>query len=271
MKKYIVFIVVFALGAFLFTGCAKKEKKQINDLDIIKKRGYILIGVRDDSYPFGYRDKDNKRAGIDIEISKEIAKSIFNTQSEYGKLEFVNVTAQDRISKLNSKKVDILAATMSVNDKRKLVLDFSTPYFTTSQKIMVRKDSKITNLSYFNKKGRLCVVLGTTGEKIMRLSAPNANVVGVKTYKEAFKQLKLGAVDAILGDDCILKGLINLSNKKTDGEYKIINRAYSNEFYAVAVRKDLNSKDLLNAVNSAIVDIVDKKKLNVIKSHYGLK
>lgn len=264
MKKYIIFIVVFIFSTMFFCGC-KKEEKKLNDLDIIKKRGYIIVGVRSDSYPFGYKDSNNVRAGLDVEIAQQIAKQIFNSDT-YGRIEFVDVTAQDRISKLNSKQVDILAATMSVNEKRKLVMDFSTPYFVTSQKILVRGDSKISHLNYFNSKGRLCVVLGTTGEKIIRLVAPNANVVGVKTYNEAFDYLKNGAVDAILGDDCLLKGIIN-TNK---GNYKIINRAYSNEYYAIALRKTAESKELLNAINVAITALIDDRKINVIKSHYKI-
>ncbi len=263
MKKYIILIVVFVLCSLIFSGCAKKSENK-NDLDVIKERGYIIAGVKNDSYPFGYRDKNNKRAGLDIEIAYEISNAIFNT-SGYDKVKFVDVVPRDRITKLNSGEVDILVATMSVNPKRKLVVDFSKPYFVTSQKLLVRGDSKITHLNYFNKQGRITVVMGTTGEKLIRNLAPNANVTAVKNYKTAFDYLKTGAVDAILGDDCLLKGLINGTDK-----YKIINRAYSVEYYAVALRKNTKSKELMELVNSAISDIIDKKKLNVIKSHYKM-
>ena len=52
-------------------------------------------------------------------------------------------------------------------------------------------------------------------------------------------------VDAILGDDCILAGFKN-------NDLRIINKAYSREYYAVAVRKSEKSKELLNAINAAI-------------------
>ena len=258
MKKYIVFIGVFVFCSLIFCGCFKEEKKP-SDMDLIKEKGYITVGVRNDAYPFGYKNSKNERCGLDIEIAQEIAKQIFNAY-DYGIIRYVD--------KLNSKEIDILVATMSVNEKRKLVIDFSTPYFVTSQKIMVRGDSKISHLNYFNKKGRICVVLGTTGEKIIRLMAPNAYVVGAKNYREAFEYLKTGAVDAILGDDCILKGIINLNDKEKNG-YKIIGRSYSNEYYAVALRKTPESKELLEAVNAAIVEILDSK-INIIKSHYKL-
>ena len=51
--------------------------------------------------------------------------------------------------------------------------------------------------------------MGTTGEKIARLVAPNANLVGAKTYKEAYNLLVNRQVDAVLGDDCILAGYVN--------------------------------------------------------------
>ena len=261
MKKYIVFIVVFICSFFLFSGC-KKDNTPKDDLQAIKEKGYINVGVKNDSIPFGYL-KDGKLTGLDIDIAQEIAKNIFENYSP-SCVNFIVVTPQNRIQKLNSKEVDILVATMSINEKRKLVVDFSAPYFVASQKIMVRKGSKITHINHFNSKGKFAVVLGTTGEKISHLIAPNANVVGAKNYSQALKYLKNYEVDAILGDDCILKGL------NRDNEFKIVNRAYSREFYAVAIRKSSNSKELLNLINSTIAQVLDSKKINIIKSKYRI-
>ena len=44
----------------------------------------------------------------------------------------------------------------------------------------------------------------------------------------------------------------------------------SEEYYAVAVKKSDNSKELLNLINSTIVQLLDKKEINLIKSHYGI-
>lgn len=255
MKKYIVLIIYFVFAIFL-CGCGKK-KPVVSDLQTIQQRGYLIVGTKNDSPPFGYYD-GTTLVGIDIEIAKAIAQNIFHSTSP-DTVEFVSVTPQNRISKLNSKQVDILIATMSINDKRKLVIDFSNPYFVACQKIIVPIDSKITHLNYFNTKGTLAVVLGTTGEKILRLVAPNAHIVGAKSYTEAFELLEGHFVDAILGDDVILDGLNN-------GNYKVINRAYSKEYYAVALRKGEKSKELLSLVNSTILALIDEKKLNFIKN-----
>ena len=254
MKKYIVLILILFVSFFMF-GCSKK-KEEPTDLQVIKNRGYIIVGTKTDSPPFGFYNKEGNLVGLDIDIAYAIAERVFGDKSP-ANIKFVPVTAQDRISKLSRKEVDILVATMSVNNKRKLVIDFSTPYFVANQKILVRKTSKITTLSYFNKEGRLAVVLGTTGEKVARVAAPNANIVGVKNYKEAYNLLINKQVDAILGDDCILARFVNQ-------DLRIVNRSYSREFYAVALRKSPLSKELLNNVNSAITLILDEKKLNLI-------
>jgi len=260
MKKYIVLILIFFMSFFLF-GCAKK-KEELNDLQIIKKRGYLIAGVKTDSPPFGFYNKEKKLVGLDVDIAYAIAEKIFNNKS-YANVKFVPVTAQNRISKLNSKEVDILVATMSINEKRKLILNFSAPYFMASQKLLAKKTSTTTHLQDFNKDGRLAIVMGTTGEKIARLVAPNANLIGAKTYSQAYKLLKTNKVDAVLGDDCIL-------STYEDDNYKIINKAYSREFYAVAIRKNDKSKELLNDVNTAINVILDEKRLNLITKKWFL-
>ena len=260
MKKYIVLTLIFFFSFFLF-GCAKKNEEP-NDLQIIKNRGFIIVGIKTDSPPFGFYNEKNKLVGFDIDIAYELAEKIFGENSP-ANIQFVPVTAQNRISKLNSGEVDVLIATMSINGKRKLILEFSTPYFVANQKILIRKTSKISHLQYFNKEGRLAVVMGTTGERVARLVAPNANLIGAKSYLEAYNLLVNKQVDAVLGDDCILGGYKNK-------ELKIVNRSYSREFYAVAIRKSEKSKELLTAVNSAIVGILDDKKLNLITKKWIL-
>ncbi len=252
----------FLLSFFLF-GCSQKQKeKEPTDLDIIKNRGYLIVGVKTDSKPFGFYDNKGRLVGLDIDIAREIATNIFRDNSP-ANIKFVSVEPRNRIAKLNSQEVDILVATMSINNKRKLILNFSAPYFVANQKLMIRKTSKISHLQYFNKNGRLAVVMGTTGEKIVRKVAPNANLIGVKTYTEARDLLLEKKVDAILGDDCILAGLLTK-------DLKIINRAYSREFYAVAIRKSEKSKELLNVVNSAIAVILDERKINNITKKWIL-
>ena len=255
MKKYILLLAV-VISCLFCSGCFKKTP-DLTDLDEIIQRGYLIAGVKSDSPPFGYY-KDNTIKGIDIDIAKQIANDIFQNESETN-IRYVSVNPQNRIAKLNSKEVDIIVATMSINDKRKLVINFSIPYFLTSQKLMVRKNSKISHINYFNSSGRLGVVLGTTGEKIIRLAAPTARITGARSYKEAVNLLLTGQIDGIIGDDCILKSYVTK-------DLVIVNKSYSKEYYGVAVRKSDRSKELLDEVNNSISTMLDEKKIKALRT-----
>lgn len=69
MYKKIVLVLVFMV--FILCGCAKPQKEPIvNTLDDIIKRGEIVIGVKTDAYPFGFKDKNGKFSGYDIDLAK---------------------------------------------------------------------------------------------------------------------------------------------------------------------------------------------------------
>jgi len=256
MKKYIILLLLFTFSVIFLTGC-KKEEKLTDELEIIKNRGYLVVGVKNDSPPFGYYNEEKQLVGVDIELVKRIAKEIFDSDSSEH-VKFVVVTPQNRISKLNSKEVDILAATISVNQKRKLVMEFSLPYYVTSQKVLIKNTSEIKNLRYFNKNGRLAVVMGTTGEKILSTLVPNASVIGAKSYSEAINYLANSQVEGVIGDDAILAAFL------TD-DYKFLKHGYTREFYAVAVRKNDNTTKLLEVINAAITAYLDEKNINILR------
>ena len=255
MKKYIILLSLFTISALFITGC-KKEEKIVDELEIIKNRGYFVFGFKHDSPPFAYYNKEKQLVGIDIELAKKIAQEIFESDSQ-NHIKFAIVTPQNRIAKLNSKEVDILVATLSVNNKRKMVMDFSLPYFITSQKVLIRKTSEIKNLKYFNKNGSLTVVMGTTGEKILNSLVPNAKIIGANTYLEEINYLANSKVDGVIGDDAILSTFL------TD-DYKFLKHGYTKEFYSVAVRKNDNSLKLLEYINKAITTFLDEKNINLL-------
>ena len=105
LKKLLVFLAIFSV---LLTGCGKKEEPLPDDLQTIKSRDKLIVGVRDDTKPFGYRDKDGNLIGFDIELSKMIAEHLLGDPS---KVDFVVVQADDRISKLADKRLIVVFGT----------------------------------------------------------------------------------------------------------------------------------------------------------------
>ena len=250
IKKVLLLASIFSI---LFCACGKKELPPPDDFSVIKERDRIIVGVREDTAPFGYRDKEGNLAGFDIELSQLIAQHLLGDSS---KVEFVIVNAGNRIGKLNSKEVDILVATMTRTEARAKVVDFSTSYFVAGTAAMVKAKSPYSSLNEFSDKP-LAVVFGTTGETALRDLFPFAKITTYRTYEEAVREVKSGNVEALIADDSVLVGYA-----KRDNSLRLLSHRYSREPYAVAVRQGEQSTYLLQEINEIINYLQSTGKLS---------
>ena len=258
MKNLILIFISFLFSFFMLSACTYVEKKE-NALTHAILTNNLKIGVKCDSKPFGFVDKNGDIEGFDVDIANDIASRITGRQDS---VELVCVTPWSRISDLNSKKVDMVIAAMSITDNRASVVRFSNPYYVAGQAIMVKDNSKIAALSDLNK-ANVGFVLGTTGEKTIRALAPAANLRAAKTYPEVFKLLEDGEIDAILADDSMLYGIL-ADNKG----YKILPKRYTREYYAIAIRQNGESDELFEEVNSILNIMQQNGVINKIKAKW---
>lgn len=257
MKNIVILVLLICV---LLCGCGKKKTVE-DDLSKIEKRGKIIVGVREDAPPFGFRNKEGQLVGYDIDLSKSIAKALLGNENA---IELVPVTASNRILKLTSGEVDILTATMSITNQREQILDFSYPYYIAGQAILVRSSSKATGLRDFRGK-KLIIVFGSTSERNLRTNVPEVDIIGFKTYNDAYKALKAGKAEGIVADDTVLMGYaIN------DKSVRLLKKRYSKEPYAVTFRKGDENKRLLNKVNYVIDDLQNSKKLNKMQEKWQI-
>ena len=257
MKKIILLLL---LMSFILCGCLKNEETQQDMLQVIKERDKIIIGVRDDTAPFGFRNEMGELDGFDVDIAKFVAKYMVGSEN---KLELVPVNAQNRIMKLKSGEVDMLIATMSVTPQRWQLVDFSNPYFMAGQAIMTKKSNPAKGLKGL-KDSRFIVVYGSTAEEDLRKNIPDIHVLGYKTYKEAFQALKDDKAEAIFADDTILYGLA-----QQDDSVHILAARYSQEPYAIAVRKE-GSALFLEKINYIIKSLQESKQLEKLEQKWGV-
>ena len=258
MKK-----IVLALLFLCLICCSCGKKSVINDdLTTITQRDRLIVGIRNDAPPFGFKDKNGFTVGYDADLAKLIAKGILGDEK---KVEFVPVTASNRIMKLNSGEVDCLIATMSITTQRQQFLNFSTPYYMAGQAILVRSSSKATSLRDFTGK-KLIIVFGSTSEKNLRSNVPEVTVIGYKTYNDAYNALKNGKADGIVADDTVLLGF-----STNDKSVKLLPKRYSKEPYAVVFRKDDTSINFTNKVNYIVENLQSTGRLNRLQEKWKIK
>ncbi len=258
MKRIVLALLFMCL---VFSGCGKK-KTASDDLSHIEQKGKIIVGVRDDASPFGFRDKNGVLVGYDIDLARILAQNILGNSSA---VEFVPVTASNRIMKLNSGEIDCLIATMSITNQRQQILDFSMPYYMAGQAILVRSTSKATSLRDFEG-NKLIIVYGSTSERNLRSNVPEVTVLGYKTYNDAYKALKSGKAEGIVADDTIL-----LNFALNDKSVKLLPKRYSKEPYAIAFRKGEQSVRLISKTNYVIENLQSTGRLNRLQEKWKIK
>lgn len=259
MYKRLLFAAIF-LG-LLLCGCATKQTQSVDDLDAILKRDKIIIGVREDTQPFGFKNEKGEFVGYDIDIARIVSQALFNSDK---KVEFVPVTASDRIRKLVTHEVDILVATLSITEQRQRILDFSVPYYLAGQAVMLPAKSDIISLRELSGK-KVIIVYGSTGEQSIRTSIPDVTVIGYKTYNEAYNALKAGKADALVADDTLLYRYV-----LKDKSVKLLPKRYSKEYYAIAFRKDDASQRLQTRINGVLQSMQSTGRLNRLQEKWRI-
>ena len=253
IKKILCGIVLFSV--FILCGCGKKEELP-DKLTVIKERGHLIVGVKYDTKPFGFVDRDNVLKGYDIDLARIIAKKILGNEKQ---VVFKQVYPHNRIAKLNSGEVDLLIATMTITPQREEVVRFSKPYYTVGQAIMVPQGSSVETIANLNGK-RTIVVLGTTGEKNLRRFAPEARVLGYKTYEEGFRALREKRAMAFTTDDTILSGFA-----QDYPEFVILPQRYTKEGYAIAMKKSPSTDSLAIDIDNILEELTRDGTLVALK------
>ncbi len=106
----------------------------------VMERGKVVVGVKADYKPWGYRDADGTIVGMEIDIAQAMADAMGV------ELETVAVQSSNRMQFLEQGKTDMFIATMSDReDRRKIVGITSPPYYTSGTNIMAPKALSFKN------------------------------------------------------------------------------------------------------------------------------
>ncbi|KOO50013.1 transporter substrate-binding domain-containing protein [Viridibacillus arvi] len=263
-KKRILSILLLAFTAvFMLTACGDKKDEEStgNDskgkdaLQTIKDNDKIVFGVKNDTNLFGLKNPSTGDIeGFDIDIAKEIAKSILGDAS---KAEFKEVTSKTRIPMLQNGDINAIVATMTITDERKKEVDFSDVYFKAGQALLVKKGSSIKSIDDITKKTKVIAVKGSTSTQNIREKAPEAQVLEFENYAEAFTALKAGKGDTLTTDNSILYGMAD-----EDSNYNVVGDLFTDEPYGIAVKK--GNTELVEAINKALTEMKDSGRYDEI-------
>ena len=174
-----------------------------NAVAAIKTRGYLIAGVSADSLLLGSRNPvTNVIEGFDIDMVHAVAQAIFGDPN---KVQLVVISSAQRTDVLEKTQVDIVVRNMTMNCDRWSKIAFSSEYYQSGLKILVKKGDKTTSLAGLAGK-KVCAPT-VTSSLIAVQKTPGVIPVGAATHTGCLVLFQNGEVDAIAGDDTVLAGL----------------------------------------------------------------
>ncbi|MEU8761044.1 glutamate ABC transporter substrate-binding protein [Streptomyces sp. NPDC048659] len=237
----------------------------------IKQRGKLIVGVDQNSYRWGYRTpatttvlpdgrkeaSPGRLVGFDIDLARAIAKDILGDEDA---IVFRTIPTNQRIAALESRKVDLVVRTMTINCKRIQQVSFSTAYFQVGQQILAPKDSEITGYDTSLSGKRVCTAEGSTAYEELEEKSFGAvykdvgdgtkddpDLLTVPNQLDCLARLQMGEVDAVLTDNALGAG-----QAAQDPAVELKGKPFTTEYYGVAAK--LGDDDLVRRVNKVLVD-----------------
>lgn len=212
-------------------------------LDTAIARGTLVVGVKADYRPFGFRDETGALVGLEPDLAADLARRL-NI-----KVELVPVTSANRLELLQSGKIDVLIATMSDKvQRRKVVLAVDLPYYADYATVLLPKSSDIKTWEDLRGK-KLCATEGVWNNREV-VKAYGPVLVTSEGTEKPMEALKAGECVGYLYDQAYFAG-------------KMLEPAFKRDF-ATPLKGILPSPWIIavQAGNPALKTLIERAVLN---------
>ncbi|MCS7069349.1 MAG: basic amino acid ABC transporter substrate-binding protein [Meiothermus sp.] len=213
----------------------------------------LTVGTSPDYPPFESLDKNNKIVGFDVDLLNAIG-------AELGlKVKFVGQSFDGLIPALLSKKIDVIAAGLTITEERKKSVDFSRPYISGPNVIITRKETTGINKLEDLVGKKVAVQIGSAQEKIAS-GVKGAEVKSYNLYTDAALAVNTRQADAL-----IVHRFVGRAFLKQYPDLKIV--AELNQVdTGLALRKDCG--DLRRAIDTAIEKLEKNGKMEELAAKW---
>ena len=249
LKSMSIFSIVIMLAAVLFfAGCVEEQNK-------------IIVGTSADFPPFEYTDSNGTIIGFDIDMVTKILQDAGYT------VEVQDIAFDSLIPSLESGKIDVIAAAMTITEEREQQIDFSEAYFEADQSIITKVGVDL-NLST-NKDLQNFTVgaqTGTTGAGwIEENLVDNGNMSEddfkrYETYTLAVLDLVNGNIDAIVLDKPVAESYVKNQN------VEIVMTIITEEYYGIGVKQ--GNTELLGKINTGLTTLMNSDDWDALVLKY---
>ncbi len=216
----------------------QSQNKAIASQISTQKRDKLVIGIKDNLPPLGFRDRNGNLSGLEIDIARELAKELDIP------LELRPLKNRDRLSALQSNQIDLAIAQITVTTNRSRLVDFSLPYYTDSTIAIAKRGTTYQELK---QPAAIGVLKNSAAIAVIQSQFPKAAIIGANTYADGLGALESGKVKAFVGDRTSLAQWL-----KDHPDYEIIGQPLAVHSLAIALPRGLQHLDLRDRVFAVV-------------------
>jgi glutamate/aspartate transport system substrate-binding protein len=199
----------------------------------------VRLGHRADAVPFSFLDARGRPVGYSLDLCAAVVEA---AAAELGvaslRVEYVQVTPEDRLSRVAAGEVDLDCGSTSSTVERQRLVTFSPTIFVSATRLLVRADSRARGLADL-RGAAVAVARGTTAVAVVRDLSERAGLalrlVETRDYRDALDQVASGLAGAAAGDEVLLRGLV--AQRRATGAYRVVGPPLSHEPYALAFQR----------------------------------
>lgn len=263
-RTALLFVTMLAVLAGCSTGNASNasneaETTSASGQDTVKK---IIVGTGTQFPNVCFIDENGKLTGYDVELIREIDKRLPEYEFEFSTMEFKNL-----LLSLETKKIDLIAHQMEVNEERQAKFLFNDEaYNIFPNKIVVSQKNQDVN-SIDDLKGKKLIVGATSNAAVLaeQWNADNGNSIDIVysgAGEDTITQIKSGRVDATISTQFA----IDYQNKAVDAQLKTVGEALSNSKVYFILNKD--EQELKAKVDEALKSIKEDGTLGKLSTEW---
>lgn len=256
MKKLTAFVLALVMALGLLSGCGSNSNSDSNtpsgdDASDAAAKTKLVVATSPDFPPFESLE-GGEVVGIEVDILKKVAEKM-GMELDLQQMDFDSV-----IPGVQAGKFDVGMSGITVTDKRKENVDFSSVYFMAAQAIVVTADSGITGKADLEGK-KVSVQTGTTAEEYCM--GNGYEVLAFTANNDAAAALTAGKVDAWVVDNEVALAMA------PELGLTVLDEAMTSEPYAFAFQK---GSELVAPFNEALDALLADGTVEQIFQQYGV-
>ncbi len=252
MKKLFAICLSVLMLMSVMTACAPAES------GYTLESGKLIMSTNAEFPPYEMKNDSGEYIGIDVEIAQAIAAKLGL------ELEIDDMSFDAALLAVQQGKSDMVMSGVSITDDRKLVMDFSDSYATSTIVVIVKEGSDVT-LDNMGEK-MIGAQRGTTGYIYASDTPENDgygedHVIAFETDAAAIEALKNGQIDCVIIDNAPAK-----EHVKANAGLTILEGEWVQEEYAIGLPK--GNTELKDAINNALAELKEDGTLDAIVAKY---